>query len=168
MILEEIKKYVIYVDLDGTLVDFAKKSREVTGIDLPSDAMDSKTKRRFWGAIKRYENDGHEFWGEMDFMPDGRILWDYIKKYDPIVLTASGSVGDAPREKREWVAKHLGPSVKCIVVSAGADKASYAASNHILIDDASKAIKPLAAAGGIPVFHRSALESIQELQRLGL
>lgn len=169
MMLSEIKiDYHIYCDLDGVLVDFRKKAMEVTGIYTPPEVMTSKEKKYFWRSILNYERNGGEFWGEMDFMPDGRDLWDYIKKYNPTILTASGSAGDAPREKREWVQKHLGSSVKCIVVGASKDKATYAASNHILIDDSVKAIAPWTAVGGIPIFHKSAFESIKQLQELSL
>jgi hypothetical protein len=168
MKMEEVVKYEIFVDLDGTLVDFGKKAQEITGMNKPVDTLTPKEKRHFWGAVVRHEKGGGEFWGEMEFMPDGLDLWGYIKKYDPTVLTASGDTGDAPREKREWTAKHLGPNVKIIVVRASKDKAHHAKPNHILIDDAKRAIDPWVAAGGIGIKFENAFQVIRELQKLGL
>lgn len=170
MRLEELQSYQIFVDLDGVIVDFRKKATELVGIDKPVDQMDSKDKRRFWSAVAIYEKGGGRFWEEMDPMPDAEELWSYVKKYNPTILTASGSVGDAPDEKRIWVRKHLGSNVPIIVTKASADKAleGRAAPHHILIDDSKRSIGPWNAAGGIGIMHTSAASSIMELKKLGL
>lgn len=173
MKLTEVKDlptdYKIYVDLDGVLVDFRKKQMEVTGIPGSLDTMEKKLKRTFWYKVSQYEKNGGKFWGEMDPMPDAFDLWNYVAKYTPTVLTASGTTGDAPAEKRVWVAKHLDlPESRIIVVEASRDKSKHAAPNHILIDDSSRAIDPWIAAGGIGVLHTSAANSIAKLKELGL
>jgi len=168
MRLEELEKYVLHVDLDGVLVNFEKKAIELTGSHKPLDQQTPKEKKHFWSAVARYEKEGGRFWEEMDPMPDAFELWHYIKKYNPTILTASGTVGDAPDEKRVWVKKHLGADVKIIVTKASADKAQQAATHHILIDDSKKSILPWNAAGGIGILHRAASPTIMELQKLGL
>jgi hypothetical protein len=168
MKMEDLQRYQIFCDADGVIVDFQKKAIELVGSHKPVDQMTPTEKKHFWRAVARYEREGGRFWEEMDQMPDAFELWDYIKKYNPTILTASGTIGDAPDEKRIWVKKHLGANIKVIVTKASADKAQYAAPNHILIDDSNRSILPWNAAGGIGIFHRAASPTIMELQKLGL
>jgi hypothetical protein len=106
----------------------------------------------------------------MDPMPDAFVLWDHIKKYGPIILSATGHVHTAPTEKREWVKRHLGitAAATAILVSSAADKARYATPGSILIDDRAKAIDPWIAAGGIGILHTSAEDTIAKLKEMGL
>jgi hypothetical protein len=158
--------YKLFVDLDGVLVDFDK---EMERIGFPSSAVetDKKMKARFWHNVGRMAHHGHEFWGVMDPMPDADVLWNYIKKYTPAILSATGHVGNAEQEKRVWVKKHIGDVVVHLVRKSG-DKAQFAAPNHILIDDRAKSIEPWIAAGGIGILHTSAANTIARLKELGI
>lgn len=165
-----IEPYKIFVDLDGVLVDFDKRSAELFNIDPREVEGDKQLKRQFWQNVKQHLAAGKQFWGDMDPRPDAFDLWGYVKKHNPTILTASGVTGkeQATREKHEWVRKHLGPNVPTIVVQDGKDKAQYAAPNHILIDDRMKAIGPWIDKGGVGILFTSAVQAIQELKKLGL
>lgn len=156
--------------LDGVIVDFNKFSRECIGIRPEDWELDKKLKRDFWKAVGRWTKEGNKFFEIMDPMPDAHILWDYIKEYHPVILSATGFVANGKYEKRAWVTKHLGGTAggMALLVRSASDKAEYAAPNHILIDDRAKAIDPWVAAGGIGILHTSALDTIEQLKKLGV
>jgi hypothetical protein len=160
----------IYCDLDGVIVNFDKWAEDRLG-HRPADwELDKKAKSQFWKDVNTLVKRGEEFFGAMDPMPDAFDLWDYIKEYEPTILSATGHVKTAQFEKRMWVNDNLGveTSLKAILVSAAADKARYAKPGAILIDDRAKAIDPWIAAGGIGILHTSAVNTIAHLKELGL
>lgn len=158
--------YKIFVDLDGVLVDFDK---EMERIGFPRHVVehDKKAKSNFWKTIGAMAKRGQPFWGAMDPMPDAMELWNYVKEYNPEILSATGHVGNPIEEKNEWVKKHLG-DIPTHLVRKSSDKAQYAAPNHILIDDREKSIGPWRAAGGIGILHKNATDTIRQLKELGL
>jgi hypothetical protein len=175
MKIEDIKKddnqpLTIYCDLDGVEVNFSKFAKDHIGIDLDAAQTDKKLKGQFWSRVDKWVKDGKPFFGAMEPMPDAFVLWDYIKKHDPIILSATGHTKGAANEKREWVRKHLGDHFAdtAIFVRSATDKAQYATPDSILIDDRKKAIDPWIEANGIGVHHVSAEDSIEQLMALGL
>lgn len=160
----------IFCDLDGVLVDFVKLAKQwVPGWeDDASPTRNKRLDRELWGRVGGRAKKGIPFWGQMDPMPDAHELWSYVAKYSPEILSAKGVVGNPEQEKREWVAKHLGPNVKVNLVTKAADKAQFATPGAILIDDKRKALDPWIAAGGVGVLHTSAANTIRQLKELGL
>jgi len=175
MLLSEIKKEkdlrnpLIYVDLDGVLVNFNKFAKEEFGI-VVGDEMDKQTSKDFWKKANKLTKDGKLFFGAMEPMDDAFVLWDYVKKYNPVILSATGNMKTAADEKREWVKRYLGDQFAktAIFVKSAEDKCKYSASDSILIDDRSKAIDPWIDAGGIGVLHTSAKNTIRQLKELKL
>lgn len=167
---ESLHNLLIYVDLDGVLVDFNKFAREVIGCNVADFEADKQIKRLFWSRVNNRHKEGKPFFGAMDPLPDVFVLWDYVKKYDPIILSATGRTKNAGNEKRDWVKRHLGQRAAdtALFVESAQDKAQYANRNSILIDDRTKAIQPWIDAGGIGIHHISASDSIQQLKKLGL
>lgn len=171
MLLNEItqntvNKYKIFVDLDGVLVDFDKQM-EKEGFSPTVVQQNKKIKAKFWQHIMALSKRGIPFWSKMDPMPDAFELWNYVKKYQPKILSATGSVGNAAEEKRAWVKQFLG-DVPVFLVRKSEQKAQYAAPHHILIDDSKKSIEPWIKVGGIGILHKNAIETIQQLKGLGL
>lgn len=166
----EQQKYQIYCDLDGVLADFTKKALEVTGIDVRHTYSDKPLKNKFWQGIDLHVGKGHKFFELMDVTHDGHELWDYIKKYHPTILSATGKLKDAEEEKRSWVRRHLGEQAahRAKFVRLGAEKGRYANQNSILIDDTRKALDPWIEAKGIGILHTSTAETIKQLKELGL
>lgn len=155
---------------DGVFVDFVKLAAQVVPgwEDDSNPNRDKKLDRMLWTTIARMANEGKPFWGRMEPMPDAIQLWNYVKKYNPEILSATGHVGNPVPEKKEWVRSHLDPNVHVNLVRKASDKAQFAAPNHILIDDKLKAINPWIAAGGIGILHKSAADTIKQLQKIGL
>lgn len=168
VIVEGIQ-YRIFCDLDGVLVNFIKTAVEITGIN-PENA-DKKDTYRFWARIQKHTTEGLPFFEKMEPMPDAHTLWDYIKPHDPIILSSTGErIANAAQEKKQWVQRHLGgeAAADAIFTPSAKAKAQYAAPNHILIDDRTKAINPWIEAGGIGILHTSAVSTIQHLKKLGI
>lgn len=160
--------YTVYVDLDGVLADFMKKAKEVTGIDL--DKADNQETTEFFKELDKRARAGKKFFEYMDLLPDAMVLWNHIKKYDPIILSSTGHTLGAAEEKRAWVKKHLGyeAAKRALFVRQSREKSKYANSHSILIDDRAKSIDPWVAADGIGILHVSAAKTIKELKKLGL
>lgn len=153
--------YSLFVDLDGVLVDFDRGYQELTGVTTKhADSQDVDT---FWEPLTKA---GAAFWIKLKWMPDGKQLWDYIKKYNPELLSAPSREESSRLGKRVWVKREL-PGVKLILRSAER-KQEFANPTSILIDDREKNIKQWEAAGGIGILHTSAADTIKQLKQLGL
>lgn len=160
------QNYEIYVDLDGVLADFELHLFERYGLRVHTcddGAM--------WEAINHYDANHGEWFYDLQPMHDAHMLWDYVKKYNPTILTATGRVeATASGQKRRWAQQHFGvPDDRVITVRKSEMKAQWAKPNAILIDDNfPRSITSWTAAGGIGIIHSNARLSIAELKRLGL
>jgi hypothetical protein len=151
--------YKIYCDMDGVLVDFDKGYEELTGAKASFDTP----KEEFWEPISKA---GAAFWIKLQWMPDGKQLWDYIKPYNPDLLSAPSREESSKIGKFTWVKRNL-PGTKLILRSAER-KQEFATPNSILIDDRADNIQRWKDAGGIGIVHTSAADTIQQLKDLGL
>lgn len=162
----------LYIDLDGVLADFVAGVRKLlpTFRDDPGGGDgDKKLDRQMWSAISRHQKEGGQLWLELPLMADALVLWDYVKQYNPQILTATGNLSfKAGEQKLVWVAKHFGADVKVNLTQKAIEKSQHAKTGYILIDDKLKAINPWVAAGGIGVLHTSAASTIAQLKALGL
>jgi hypothetical protein len=161
-------KYRIFCDMDGVLVDFDKGYEDLTGLHTKhADVQDSND---FWNKFReglKEKNIGEfEYWSRLDWMPDGKELWNYIKPYNPYVLTAPSRDPQSREGKRAW-AERL-DNMKNIYFKAAAFKSEYAAPNRILIDDRADTIERWNKNGGIGILHTSTANTIEQLKKLGL
>lgn len=163
----ESSGYRIYVDIDGVLADFDAGIFDLMGERIPSPAS-KEFESRMFAALKQHTADGQLFWETLDKLKDADMLWRYVKRYNPIVLSSIGDQDAADGQKRRWIAKHFGRNTRVELVRTSAEKAKYATSTSILIDDRSKSIDPWVSAGGIGILHTSASNTITELKKLGL
>ena len=158
---EEETQYTIYCDMDSVLVDFDRGYQELTGMTTQqADAIGGDT---FWEPLIKA---GAKWWITLNWMSDGKQLWDYIKKYNPILLSAPSREESSKLGKRVWVKREL-PGTKLILRYAP-QKQEYASPTSILIDDREKNIDQWEAAGGIGILHTSAANTIEQLKQLGL
>jgi hypothetical protein len=158
---EEETQYTIYCDMDSVLVDFDRGYQELTG--MTTQQADANGVEAFWEPLTKA---GAKFWITLNWMSDGKQLWDYIKKYNPILLSAPSREESSKLGKRVWVKREL-PGTKLILRYAP-QKQEYASSTSILIDDREKNIDQWEAAGGIGILHTSAANTIEQLKQLGL
>lgn len=109
-----------------------------------------------------------DFYLDIPPMADVPVLWNYLRRHNPTVLTGvPGIVPEAPRNKQAWVRRHLGPEVP-VIACKSRDKCLHATAGAILIDDWEKYRDRWLAAGGVWITHRSAMETIDALRKLGL
>ena len=159
----EKKKYKIYCDMDGVLCDFDSRFEYFGGM-TPKDYEAKYGIKKFWELID--EEVGVRFWVGMSWMPDGKQLWEYIKQYNPTLLSAPSRNNESRLGKRLWVKNNL-PGTKLILASAQ-NKPNYAEKYNILIDDRKDTIENWIAKGGIGIYHTSAKSTIEQLKGLDL
>jgi hypothetical protein len=159
MKINEVKqKYKIFIDLDGVLCDFEKKVQEIFGKDPKEIPL-----KNMWRRLAQEKN----FYGELDWMPGGKEIWNYVRKYNPEVLTGVPMGNWAPDQKKYWCAKNLGHDVVVHTVFAR-DKKNFAEPNHILIDDTESNTHKWTEAGGIAIHYKNFAQAIGELKKMGL
>ncbi len=169
-IYKPIGQHRIFVDIDGVLADFVGGVKRIfPEYDEYKYESDPKFRDKMYAAIKEYSANGGKMWLNLKPLSDAKKLWKYVSKYDPQILSATGS-GDAGAgpQKREWIANHFGSDIKVNLVQQAKDKGERAQRGDILIDDKQKALDPWIAAGGIGILHTSANDTIKQLKALGL
>ena len=155
------QQYKIYCDMDGVIVDFEGGYEKLTGKNIRNSHV--KGDSAFWQPIT---DAGEAYWTDLEWMSDGKQLWDYIKQYSPKLLSAPSRQESSKTGKEKWVTQHI-PGTPLILKSAE-QKQLYASPNSILIDDRADNIQRWKAAGGIGILHTSASNTIDKLKELGL
>jgi 5'(3')-deoxyribonucleotidase len=154
-----MKEVLIYCDMDGVLVDFDKGYFDLTGVDLKGAYS---TDPNFWDPIKEA---GYDFWFNLKWRNDGKRLWRYIKKYDPVILSAPSREMTSIVGKQDWIKKEL-PGTHLVLKNASLKK-ELARPNVILIDDRSENIDDWNNAGGNGILFTSTVDTIKKLRKLG-
>lgn len=159
-------KYTIYVDLDGVLADLYGEIYNITGHWMIHD--DDGVDAPAWNQINEYRKKGNRLFENLNLLPDAMVLWNYVKKYNPHILTALGKVmtEQTDEEKRKWVRKNLTGYDQIYTVKFSKMKANYASPTSILIDDRMRSIGPWRKAGGVGILHENAVDTIRQLKEL--
>jgi FMN phosphatase YigB (HAD superfamily) len=159
---EQTSQYKIYCDMDGVLCDFDRQFKQYSKMD-PKTFESKYGVDKFWELIHKI---GYIFWSKIPWMSDGKQLWDYIKKYNPELLSAPSKNASSRYGKRLWVSENT-PGAKLILASRER-KQNYSRKNSLLIDDREDTINEWNAKGGIGILHTSANNTIEKLKELGL
>ena len=160
-------RYQLFVDLDGVLADFDAGVRRATGSD-PSEWHP----RVMWPLLARTPG----FYDSLDWTADGRLLWDAVRGFGPVILTGLPLGKWAEPQKRSWCSRELGEDVP-VITGLSRHKAELAAAwlygnglgekTPVLVDDRLKQKEDWEAAGGRFVLHLDAPSSITALTELG-
>ena len=163
--LMEFDTPTIYCDMDGVIADFVtytskrlgKPFKDENWLDLPEDMF-----------------------YQLSPMSDAFVLWKFIGKYNPNILTAvprkaesRGAVSErAADDKKRWVKKHFNVPENRVYAVLRQFKEKFAKDGrdgrpNLLIDDHIKNIDAFRKRGGIGVHHTSAQNTIKELRKLG-
>lgn len=171
---------VLYCDMDGVLCDFVKSATLL----MSNNLRDGSTIPELNIEIEKVKNKGiykvkevdfsngkylefkellyltikhtPNYWLNLEWMKNGKKLWDSIERYNPTILTSHIDVDNTScYQKKKWCEIHLGlPSSKVICEH---NKELYAidedGTRNIIIDDRDKVIKPFRKAGGIAIKH---------------
>lgn len=173
---ETSSKIKVYCDLDGVLVDF---NRGFKNLDANEDKLTPAEYEEKYGLDKMWkmvDDEGDAFWANLRWKSDGRALWDYIKRYDPIILSSPSRSKSSVEGKMKWIKRNLGinqaeptRSAKSweedsrIILSR--NKHKYAKGEaDILIDDTKAKIDKWAEAGGTGVLHTDSTDTIRVIE----
>lgn len=149
----------IFVDMDGVLADFDAHYEAVFG-SRPSVVADNVD----WAAVRGVK----DFYLNIPPMPDLAVLWDFIGRFRPIVLTGvPRSVIEAPENKKSWVVKNIGEDIEVRCVRSS-EKCLHAKPGDILIDDWIKYRHLWLKKGGRWITHRNAEQTVHALMDLGI
>lgn len=158
------QEYTVFCDMDGVLTDFEKRFTSLNPEKLsPAQYQTKYSIEEFWKLIDSYKE---KFWSEMSWMSDGKDLWEYIKKYNPTLLSAPSRKSSSRYGKKLWVEKNT-PGAE-LILSAADKKQNYSGRNKILIDDRPDNIKQWRAQGGKGILHTNTANTIKQLQAYGL
>lgn len=149
----------IYLDCDGVLADFDTGAKAILGLH-PLEF----TERHGLGAFWRRLAGTRDFYARLEPLPDAHELFDAVKHLNPIILTGLPRGDWAEPQKVRWAAEHFPATT--IVCCMARDKARRAKPGDILIDDMVKYRHLWEEAGGLFIHHRSAQETLAELERL--
>ena len=184
----------LYCDLDGVLVDFEKGVwRTIQAIDslkslgktykeitpeevqevlktVPTDPsradiaslMQNMPNKRLWPAVGKNKS----FWLDLEWMPDGPALWNYIKVYHPMILTGVSMDKNCAQYKNTWVDRELGDHVDVITCFAR-EKLKWAGTDTLLIDDKERNCQQWASKGGSFILHTDTPSTIEQLKFFG-
>ena len=166
--LPEVKEkppYKIYCDMDGVLTDFEKRFDHYSGMH-PQEYEKKFGTESFWHLIDTKIGVG--FWVGMDWMPQGKELWNFIQPYGPDLLTSPSRHNISRLGKQLWAKNNLNPKPK-VIMAYSKDKQRYANENSILIDDKKSNINEWAAKGGIAIRCKNGDTNhvIEKLKELG-
>lgn len=159
--------YQIYCDMDGVLCNFDARFDHYTGM-LPNEYEEEKQRQygkkkgteMFWDLIDNQV--GIKFWSEMEWTPKGKELWDFIKNYNPELLTSPSKQETSRLGKQLWVKNHLSPAPK-VNFKYSKEKHHFATPDSILIDDREDIINNWNAAGGIGIHHPKNTSNIEPI-----
>tara|TARA_B100000029_G_scaffold499883_1_gene570860 strand:- start:516 stop:971 length:456 start_codon:yes stop_codon:yes gene_type:complete len=149
--------------MDGVVADF----HAFTGKHLGT-----KFKDKYWPDLPK------DTFAKLPLMPDAKKLWNFIGKYNPIMLTAipRESRGDiskqAASDKTKWMKKYFNLKQSDMRAVSRQDKQQFAKDGrdgrpNVLIDDHLGNIKEFRSKGGIGIHHTSASDTINQLKDLG-
>ena len=161
----EQPNYKIYCDMDGVLTNFESRFDHYTGMH-PQEYEKAKGTEAFWDLIDVQV--GVKFWVGMDWMPQGEQLWNFIKKFNPSLLTSPSRDNNSRLGKSLWVRNNLSPKPK-VIFAYSKDKQRYATPDSILIDDKKSNINEWIEQGGIGLRVKDGdiLPALQGLKELG-
>lgn len=175
--------YQIFCDLDGVLVDFNRGFQELADNPeklTPKEYEAIHGENTIWEKIEKL---GEDFWANLQWMKDGRELWDYLKQYNPIILSSPSRSDSCIAGKTKWVKQNLGidqVAVREPEEFTNTTKLILAKHKHnfvkpcenilgkhpILVDDFKSKLKKWTAAGGTGVLHNDATDTIRVIEEL--
>ena len=157
--------YQLFCDLDGVLADFNDGVYRI----FKKNPAELKP-QLLWSRLATTPN----FYANLNFMPNGQLLWDTIRFFDPIILTGVPSGNWAAPQKRIWVQEKLGDSYQVITTKNQANKCQQVINERdgkkvisILIDDREKAKQPWEENGGVFILYDDSnmIDALQELKK---
>lgn len=158
---------ILFVDLDGVLVNLVKGLSKVVGDDITS-AESEKFKKHYYELVDSLGHDNLvNFWENLPPTDDCMELWNSVKHLQPLILTAVTNSMASCEGKKRWVEKHLNISKDRVFCAAKSrEKQNYASPNSILIDDYDRNIKEFKEKGGYGIHHTRTQKTLKDLDKI--
>jgi hypothetical protein len=163
--------YQIFSDMDGVLCDFEARFEHFAGLspdeyrkEISQKYGEKQVDKMFWNLIDKQI--GVRFWRGIPWMPGGKQLWEYIKPYNPTLLSSPSWDESSRMGKSLWVKDHI-PGTPLIFRQAK-QKSDFAGPNKILIDDREDTIMSWKSKNGIGILYKNTDQTINELKQLGI
>lgn len=143
---------IVYLDLDGVLVNFVSGINKCMGI--PENTVASI--RNWWEKYNvSFEQINSyctiDFWQNLAWLPDGKeilsVVLDKFPQPNIFLLTTPMPNSNSWAGKFKWIQKHLPLFTKQLIITM-APKALFAGPDILLIDDYDKNIEKFTMAGG--------------------
>lgn len=161
------RPWIIYCDLDGVHTDFYGQAARLIGKDYKN-----MRGAEAWAILDQVPH----LFRDLAPLPDSADLWHGMTAFAQEqgmrveILSAmpklTRELVTVPQDKFSWVRQHLSSAVPVNLVPSGRAKAAFAHPRAVLIDDLGRNIDEWRQAGGIGILHRSARESLAELQEI--
>jgi len=163
--------FTIYCDMDGVLTHFDEQFDHYYGV-LPREYSKEKGPIIFKNAV---DDIGLDFWAKMPLYPGALQLWEYISKYEPIILSSPSTFKYATEGKLIWIKNNLNPAPSDIIFKQTGHKEDAIKDlpieqikKSILIDDYYRNLAPWKELGGIGITHKSSDQTISILKKFRL
>jgi len=159
----------------------AKKAITQQGGELLSGNLGSKfifedlrkgtEKKHVRNLMYSLVSNNRRWWSELEWLPDGKDLWEYIQPKNPVACT--GPMGpNSKLGKIDWCKRELNLGKNKIIITHTKHEEIRNVLKRgnipLLIDDMPKYIVPWRNFGGMAIEHVDAATTIKELQELGL
>lgn len=170
------KDYILYLDMDGVLVDFEGGYQRAAKGKTFSQVMSKSSEL---SAQEVYYQRGVHFWSNLDWIQGGKELYAAAKKlFERVCILSSGGTQDPLKlkvvtvGKLLWLEKNM-PDMdkKDIFIVPGKEfKQKYAHKASILVDDMPVTIKQFNQAGGYGILHHAShykdtIEDLEDISR---
>lgn len=149
----------LFVDSDGVFADFDLHIKTLFG-KWPREMSDD--------VMWKLASEHPEFWSHMPVKYGAEELWEFVKPYNPTVLTGcpKSDYTRAETHKRAWWQHHFAHDQ--VITCLSKDKGTHIKKpGDILVDDMIKNIKRWEKAGGKGVWYKNARDAIAQLKALG-
>jgi len=156
----------IFLDMDQVLVDFYAGTKAILGYD-----WETKTGDPIEEAGRNKQIVGPTFWQELPPMPDYMELWEFVRPYDPYILSATPCWKDpyVYVGKRAWIQRYLQIPQERIHIVNRTDKhifAYHGEEQNLLIDDRKDNVEHFIQAGGLGILHIDAVSTVSQLKNI--
>lgn len=160
----EIQKPVIFLDLDGVVVDFMGGVERFFGIDLSNhQKWEFDYKEQFGMSADTFWNMlGIDFWVNLEFEKWGKELIRLLEPLKPCILSKPTS-GTASG-KQEWIKRNLPSYWREKRWLLGPNKNFCAHQGAILIDDREEHVDEFIAYGGNAILFPRRWNCLRELE----